>query len=452
MKISLPANTGATRNFLVFFLMALVFVFAYPVSAPALAEANNDKSAVPSTQAAPRVVAIDPTLKIIDNLTDYSRSIQPDRHVLNRYLPEWSRATVFLYPTWKWLALLAAVFITWLFRRIFRLALAIAEKVAARSPARWDDRILHAIVNPSALAGSALVWFACIQFIGFSGNSLAVFTIITKMLLGYGFVWAAYNFTDFFIEYSDFLLTRAGKPVQQNLMHLFHRFLKLTVVVLGFLFFFQNLGINVMSVLAGLGLGGLAFALAAKDTCANFFGSVMILLDQPFQVGDWIKVGSEEGTVEEIGFRSTRIRTFYNSVVSLPNSKVANENIDNLGRREFRRVRAFFGVTYDTPPEKMERFVDGIKEIVLQNEFTRKDYFHVCFNAYKDSCLEVMLYCFLRVPDWGEELKQREQIFLQVYRLADSLGISFAFPTQTLHIDSIPERSMLGTSGAEPRQ
>src|SRR5690606_2130508 len=139
------------------------------------------------------------------------------------------------------------------------------------------------------------------------------------------------------------------------------------VVVVGALVGAQNLGIEVFSVLAGLGIGGLAVALAARDSLANFFGSIMIMVDRPFRVGHWIISKGEEGIVEDIGFRSTKIRTFYNSVVSIPNSELAIAPVDNMGLRRFRRVRTTIGVTYDTPPEKIEAFLEGIKNIIKAN-------------------------------------------------------------------------------------
>ena len=145
-----------------------------------------------------------------------------------------------------------------------------------------------------------------------------------------------------------------------QLVPLVKKALRVSVVVMGLLVMFQKLGVEVVSVLAVLGLGGLAFALAAKDTCANLFGSVIILLDRPFHIGDQVIIGKTEGSVKSIGFRSARIRTFYNSVISVPNSVLANANIDNMGRREYRRIKAFLGATYDTPPAKIEAFIDGI--------------------------------------------------------------------------------------------
>jgi MscS family membrane protein len=192
--------------------------------------------------------------------------------------------------------------------------------------------------------------------------------------------------------------------------------------------------VDISSLLTGLGLGGLAFALAAQDTVKNLFGSLTVLLDKPFNVGDWVKIGDLEGTVEEVGFRTTRIRTFYNSLITMPNANLISTAVDNLGARTYRRWKTMLSLTYDTPPEKFEEFCEGIRELVRKHPDTRKDYFHVYANEFGAASLDVLVYVFFRTPGWGEELGARHTLFLDILRLARDLGVEFAFPTQTLHV------------------
>jgi MscS family membrane protein len=208
--------------------------------------------------------------------------------------------------------------------------------------------------------------------------------------------------------------------------------------VVGVLFVAQNLNVNVTSLVAGLGIGGLAFALAAKDTVENLFGSFTVLMDRPFQIGDWVVIGELEGTVEELGLRSTRIRTFYNSVITVPNSRLVHTAVDNLGARRYRRVKCMISVQYDTPPERLDAFCEGIRELIRRHPYTRKDYYLVYFNEFADSSLNILLYAFHETPDWPTELRERHRLFTDVVRLAQRLGIEFAFPTRTLHLSSAP--------------
>jgi MscS family membrane protein len=310
--------------------------------------------------------------------------------------------------------------------------------LTARSRITWDDQLIGAVAAPVGYLAAVGLWFLSLLALQLEGAVLSVCTVGLQIVLGAILIWIVHAVTGVLSEYLTRLAAKTESSLDDQLVPLLTRTLRVFVVVVGVLIVIQNLGINVLSLLAGLGIGGLAFALAARDAVANFFGSLMILFDRPFQVGDWIKVGGSEGTVEEIGFRSTRIRTFYNSVISIPNSEVAGKQIDNMGVRRYRRAVANLSVTYDTPPEKLEAFMEGIKEIIQQNPATRKDFFHVVFTEFGDSALVVMAYFFFEVPDWAEELAQRQSVYLAILRLAAELKVEFAFPTRTLHIDTFP--------------
>ena len=223
----------------------------------------------------------------------------------------------------------------------------------------------------------------------------------------------------------------------QSFFAFFRKTLSFLIFIVGGLMIIQNLGYNVTSILAGLGLGGLAVALAAKDTLSNIFGSLVILFDRPFAVGDWIQFDKIEGTVETIGFRSTQIKTFYDSVVSVPNFTIANAQIDNMGKRKFRRTRFTLGITYSTPPEKIQNFIKGIQDIIQKHPKTKKDYYQVSFSGYADSSLNIFVNFFLQVTNWNEELEFRQDVFLQVLKLAQQINVEFAFPSQSLYIEKM---------------
>jgi MscS family membrane protein len=218
------------------------------------------------------------------------------------------------------------------------------------------------------------------------------------------------------------------------------------VVIIGTLFVLSSLQINIIPLLTGLSIGGLAFALAAQDTIKNFFGSLMIFIDKPFQIGHWITSGEIDGTVEEVGFRSSRIRTFRNSVMYVPNGKLADSTIDNHGLRQYRRFFTQIAVTYDTPPHVMEEFIIGLRKIVEKHPDTRKDYYNIYFNDLASFSLNIMFYIFFQVPDWPAELKARHEVLLEIMKLAEKLGINFAFPTQTLHMENFPGQPSLSPS------
>jgi MscS family membrane protein len=211
-----------------------------------------------------------------------------------------------------------------------------------------------------------------------------------------------------------------------------------------------ELGFPAYSVLAGLGVGGLAVALAARDSLANLLGSMLIMFEKPFRVGHLIRVSGSEGTVEDVGFRSTRIRTADYSLISIPNNAVVNATVENLSLRPARRQRFFVQVTYDTPREKLEALAAAIKQLIADHPATNKTNFQVRFNNFSDSSLDILVMFHLTVEDYTSELKEREDILLQVMDLAKDIGVEFAFPTRTLHIET-PSVAARPEDTAKPR-
>ncbi|MGY6744635.1 MAG: mechanosensitive ion channel family protein [Cecembia sp.] len=253
-----------------------------------------------------------------------------------------------------------------------------------------------------------------------------------------------YKIVDIVALYFAKLAEKTESTLDDQLVPLLRKTLKAFVVIVGTLFVLkEGLEVDIVPFLTGLSIGGLAFALAAQDTIKNFFGSIMIFIDKPFQVGDWITSGDVDGTVEEVGFRSTRVRTFRNSVMYIPNGKIADATIDNHGLRQYRRFFTTLTITYDTPPHLVEAFVEGLKQIVANHPDTRKDYYNVYFNNLSSYSQDIMFYIFFEVPTWPEELRCRHEILIQIVKLANSLGVRFAFPTQTLHMESFPEKQTL---------
>ncbi|MES9850188.1 MAG: mechanosensitive ion channel family protein, partial [Candidatus Thiodiazotropha sp.] len=290
------------------------------------------------------------------------------------------------------------------------------------------------ILRPLGLMAMAIVWWGSINLMGLPESVMLVLLLAVKFLASISGVWAAYRLVDLVSAYLHKQAELSANKLDDALVPLIPRTLKVFITVIGFVFIADNLNIDISSLLAGLGLGGLAFALAAKDMVQNLFGSVTVLMDRTFSVGDWIVVDDVEGTVERIGFRSTRVRTFYNSVVTVPNSKFKTATVDNMGERRYRRLSCKLSLTYDTPPDRIEAFCEGVRELVRQHPYMRKDYYHAYLNEFAASSLDVLLYVFWETPEWNTELRERHRFMLDILRLAQRLGVEFAFPTQTLYM------------------
>ncbi|MBS4072539.1 MAG: mechanosensitive ion channel family protein [Algoriphagus sp.] len=254
-----------------------------------------------------------------------------------------------------------------------------------------------------------------------------------------------YKIVDVIAAYFASLAAKTASTLDDQLVPLLRKTLKALVIIVGTLFILRDgLDLDIIPFLTGLSIGGVAIALAAQDTIKNFFGSIMIFIDKPFQVGDWVTSGEIDGTVEEVGFRSTRIRTFRNSLMYVPNGKIADAVVDNHGLRQYRRFTTTLTITYDTPPALIEQFVIGLREIIKSHPKTRKDLYHVYFNNLSSYSQDVMFYIFFEVPNIQEELQSRHEILIQIVKLAHTLGVRFAFPTQTLHMETFPEKKGLG--------
>jgi len=228
--------------------------------------------------------------------------------------------------------------------------------------------------------------------------------------------------------------------MDEQLLPIISRIIQVFIVLGGLIEVFRLLDINLTAFIAGLSIGGLALALAAKDTVANLIGSAMIFFDRPFQIGDYVVGSGFEGTIVEVGFRTTRIRQIDTTITSVPNGSIANMVIANKGMRIFRLFVLNLGVTYDTPPLLIEKFLEGLKLIINNHPDTIKENYYVHFNNLEASSLNILFRVSLNVPGYAGELIAKEELILGIMRLAESLGVRFAFPSTTLYMEEFPEK------------
>lgn len=305
------------------------------------------------------------------------------------------------------------------------------------------NQFLNPVVKPFSLmiiGVFASILIPVLQLPVFVASNLI---LLTHALVPFFATIFFYKLVDILGHYLERMADKSENTLDDQLVPLVTKVLKVFVIIVGFVAILRGFKFDIWPILTGLSIGGLAFALAAQDTLKNFFGSLMIFIDRPFQIGDWVTAGEIDGTVEEVGFRSTRVRTFRDSVMYVPNSLISNTTVDNHGRRKYRRFYTRLSITYDTPTRLIEVFVKGVEEIVKNHPDTRKDYYNIFLNEYGGSALEVMLYIFFKVPDWNNELRCRQEIMLEVNKLAEHLGVRFAFPTQTLMIEQVPGQKSL---------
>lgn len=314
------------------------------------------------------------------------------------------------------------------------------------------DVCLNVFYYPSPVPMLFSKWFGVLYIILFSWFSISV-------LEGYGTLWLT-------------SLAKKNRDLfRKEVVNLALKILYFIVILIALLMILSRLGFDISALVASLGIGGLAVALAAKDILANFFASVMLLFDNSFSQGDWIECGGVEGTVVEIGLRRTTIRTFDNAMLFVPNSKLANESIRNWNRRQIgRRIKMRVGVTYDSPKEKLEACVREIRAMLLVHPGIAKaegeslERHHslalkrdivsiddllglksnllVYVDSFAPSSIDILIYCFSRSTVWAEWLAIKENIILQIMEIIERHGLKFAFPSQSLYIESIPSDAL----------
>jgi MscS family membrane protein len=242
--------------------------------------------------------------------------------------------------------------------------------------------------------------------------------------------------------YSEFTENTHSR-LDDQLVPILNNFFTGLVIVIGVFKLLNLFGVDTTTLIAGATIGGLAFALASQDTVKNLIGTIMIFLDKPFHIDDWIEGGEVVGTVERVGFRSTRVRAADTSVYQIPNSKLSEIVINNKGLRLYRRYNTNLGLRYDTPPELIEAFVNGVRKIVIEHPETRSDSYNVEFTGFGDSALLIMVNVYFKSLAWGVEQSSKHRLHIAIIKLAAELGVEFAFPSTTVTIEQFPDKSNL---------
>ncbi|MBW6511432.1 MAG: mechanosensitive ion channel family protein [Desulfuromonadaceae bacterium] len=330
-----------------------------------------------------------------------------------------------------------------------RLLLPLAEKTGSE----YDDLLLKCLRRPAGFLvtiGGIRLALDILKLPSEPVNLLHFGNALTQVLLTFTIAWTLFNLIDIFDKYLSNWAARTVSTLDDNLTPLIRKSLRVFIVFLALIMTIQNFGYSVSGLLASLGIGGLAVALAAKDTLSNVFGSLMIIFDRPFRVGDWIVAGDMEGTVEEVGFRSTKIRTFAKTQITVPNNIVANLGINNFSRMPKRRIKLTVGITYATTPQQMRTVVERIRTLLREHPAIDQEFFLVNFTDFGASSLDIMVYCFTTTTVWGEYLDARQDVCLKIMDILEELGLEIAFPSRSLYVEKMPGDGLPGPAHGAP--
>ncbi len=366
----------------------------------------------------------------------------------------WIDAKAFAGITWLKLILsLLLLFVVLIIERIVRLVLDRKRRKAEKE--KEEKKIKYLFLETIANPLSMFIWIYGIYlvltplFVHFrkpDGTNL-VLTIAQKAAdLGgaVAIVWFIFKL----VSIVDFHLKKwaasTDSTIDDVLAPLAGKTLRVFIVIIGGLLIIQNLtGVNIGPLLASLGIGGIAIALAAKDSIANFFGTLTILFDKPFQVGERILIENYDGVVEGVGFRSTRIRTLTGHLVTIPNEKIVNSGLENIGKRPHIRWLTNITITYDTPPDRVEKAVSIIKEILANHEGMHPDFPpRVYFNGFNDWSLNISVIAWYHPANYWDMQEWLQRTCLMVLRRFNDEGIDFAFPSRTLYLANDDNRQL----------
>jgi len=301
------------------------------------------------------------------------------------------------------------------------------------------------LARPMTVIGFYVGLYAGFQALTPSEQMADIIGTALRTLLAVTIGYAVYRMVDIIDHFLSGWAAKTESKLDDMLVPMARKSLRIVTVIVVIMAILEQLAgaENIKSILAGLGIGGLAVALAAQDTIKNFFGSMMILLDKPFQIGDRIILGGHDGPVEEVGFRSTKIRTLDGHLVSVPNSVVVNEMVQNIGQRPFIKRVMNVTITYDTPREKVERAVQILKEILDNHEGMRPDFEpRVFFSDFNADSLNILVIYWYHPPDYWAFMAFSEKVNLEIFERFNAEGIEFAFPTQTLYLANDDKRQL----------
>jgi MscS family membrane protein len=340
---------------------------------------------------------------------------------------------------WQWLAVPALIALSiaagaalgWATRRIL-------GHLAARTQTRWDDLLLERLARPFTAFWAIAVFTAFHAWLGLGADASAVVHHLLRAATYLVLFWAGFRLVDVaFAAASTGAWTRTS-PAVVGFLPVGRKVGKIVLLALGMVAVLNELGFEVASLLAGLGIGGIALALAAQKTVENLFGSIAIGVDQPFRVGDYVRIDDVAGTVEAIGMRSTRIRTLDRTLVTIPNGKLADQRAESFAVRDRIRLVANLGLSYGTTAAQLRAVLAGVEAALRRQPRLWPESLSVRFTELKESTLNVEVMAWFQTTDWNEFTAIRQEVLLELMEVVERAGTSFAFPTRTVHVIGAP--------------
>ncbi len=308
------------------------------------------------------------------------------------------------------------------------------KKLVGKTKTKFDDIFFESIKFPSSILIFVLFLYLAINELVLPEKLYGILYHSFEIIIILCITWFVLNFVDSVIQF--YVIPHVKKTettFDDHIIVPLRKILRIIIIILGLLMSIRAAGYDITTLLAGLGIGGLAVALAAQDTVKNFIAGVLILVDKPFSLNHWIKFNGVEGIVEDVGLRSTKIRTFGDSLIIVPNASLLDANIENFSEMRKRRVLINIGLTYDTPVEKLKKAKDIIKDIVENHNATLPP-MRITFKEFGDFSLNIRVEYFIRNFGFDYYLNTIDEINIKIKEEFEKEGIEMAFPTQTVYV------------------
>jgi MscS family membrane protein len=355
---------------------------------------------------------------------------------LEAYLP----AVFFEYQTldlwlWQWAGLVLFALLAYALSGVLAVVLIrLLAHVMGRRGGTLDERVVSVVRGPARLF-VAVVLFALSAFpLDLPVDHLQWLRVPVRVLMIVAFTWLVFRFVDIGTLVTRQRLLRRGQEGLVPVLQPSQRIVKAIVFAFGALAVLANLGVNVTAAMAGLGVGGIAIALAAQKTIENLFGGMTLFADQPVRVGDFFRFGDQVGTVEEIGLRSTRVRTLDRTVLTVPNAEFSNLHLENFVTRDRMRLHTILGMRYETSSEQLRYLLARLRELLLEHPRITEDPARVRFVGFGAYSLDLEIFAYVNTSDWNDFLEVREDLFLRIIDIVEEAGTGFAFPSSTMYV------------------
>lgn len=341
---------------------------------------------------------------------------------------------IFNAPIGHWITVLLIAYISYyLSMAIIKFAIRFTNNILKKMKKTKLKNLINILDLPARLYFAVWILIAISNSIDISTKLIEYMTVFASIITAIAILILLWKLVDIIVDLFQSYMKKQDNKAALSIGLFFSRTIKTILIAVAIVIVLDSFGVDVTTAIAALGVGGIALALGAQKAVENFVGSLNIITDQPIRVGDFCKVGDTTGVVEEVGVRSTRIRTPDRTLVTIPNGSLASEKIENFALRDKIRLYSMIGLTYNTTSKQLEKVLTGFRKMLEKFDFIEDETIRVRFVSYGDFSLNIEIFCYVKTNDYAEFLEKQEQVNFEIMKIVEKAGADFAFPSQTIY-------------------